>query len=136
MKRYSLRALPLLVGIAALSAYLLVLALVGCPVKFLTGISCPCCGMTRAYLSALRLDVVTAFTYHPMWIFLPPIIFLLIFFRLRHMKKAFIICLTAGIAAMLAVYVLRLVLSDGGIVSFSPREGLLYSIFQRLVHSP
>ena len=43
-----------------------------CPIRFLTGISCPGCGMTRALLSALRFDFQAAFFYHTLWIFLVP----------------------------------------------------------------
>ena len=28
-----------------------------CPIKYLTGISCPGCGMSRAYICLLRLDI-------------------------------------------------------------------------------
>ena len=38
-----------------------------CPIRSLTGIPCPGCGMTRAWLAALRLDILGAFRYHPMF---------------------------------------------------------------------
>ena len=34
---------------------------IGCPVKFFTGISCPGCGMTRAWEAAFSLDFHQAF---------------------------------------------------------------------------
>ena len=41
-----------------------------CPAKKLFGIDCPGCGLTRACLSALRLDFASAFEYHPLfWLF-------------------------------------------------------------------
>lgn len=42
-----------------------------CIYKTLFGIPCPGCGMTRAVLSALRLDFKSAFSYHPMFFTLP-----------------------------------------------------------------
>lgn len=54
----------------AVAAVALSAAGVGCPVRFLTGVSCPGCGMTRAWLEALRLDLPAAVAYHPLfWLF-------------------------------------------------------------------
>jgi hypothetical protein len=39
----------------------------GCPFRNLTGIPCPGCGMSRAWLAALRLEWGLAFDYHPMF---------------------------------------------------------------------
>ena len=38
-----------------------------CPIKELTGIPCPGCGMTRAYLSLLQGDISAAFAFHPLF---------------------------------------------------------------------
>lgn len=38
-----------------------------CPIKSITGISCLGCGLTRAFLSAFRLDFVSAFSHHFMF---------------------------------------------------------------------
>lgn len=50
------------------------------PCIFLTifGFCCPGCGMTRAIRSALQLDFVSAFRYHPMF-WSVPLIFLFLF---------------------------------------------------------
>ena len=42
-----------------------------CVFQALFGIVCPGCGMTRAVLAALRLDLAAAFAYHPMVVSLP-----------------------------------------------------------------
>lgn len=39
----------------------------GCVFYHLTGVPCPGCGITRAYLATMRLDFVTAFRMHPLW---------------------------------------------------------------------
>ena len=51
------------------------LAGITCPIKYITGISCPGCGMTRAWLSLLlRGDLKAAFHYHPLfWILVPAV---------------------------------------------------------------
>ena len=42
-----------------------------CVFRLLTGVICPGCGMTRAWLAALRLDLKTAFAAHPMFWSIP-----------------------------------------------------------------
>lgn len=56
--------LCLALGATALALYLLDL---GCVFKGITGLSCPGCGMTRAWLAALRLDLAAAVAYHPLF---------------------------------------------------------------------
>lgn len=58
---------------------ILMLTRIGCIFRFLTGIPCPACGMTRAYLSLFRLDFKSAFYYHPLFILLPPLILLVLY---------------------------------------------------------
>lgn len=38
-----------------------------CVVRAVTGIPCPGCGLSRAWLAALRLDLAAAFFYHPLF---------------------------------------------------------------------
>ena len=42
-----------------------------CLFRTVLGVACPGCGMTRALVSLLRLDLAGAFSYHPMVFFLP-----------------------------------------------------------------
>ena len=49
------------VRIAVVLAYALI---IGCPIRWLTGISCPFCGMTRAHLLFLTGDISGAFAMH------------------------------------------------------------------------
>lgn len=49
-----------------------------CPFHSVTGLPCPGCGMTRAWLSLLRGDLTSAFRYHGMFWSLP--VLLLLFF--------------------------------------------------------
>lgn len=44
---------------------------VGCVVRQVTGLACPGCGMTRAWLAALRLDLAAAVAYHPLFWVVP-----------------------------------------------------------------
>ena len=67
------RELRSVLDLAASTALLVVLnRLFGCPIRLVTGVSCAGCGMTRAWLSVLRLDLRQAFYYHPLFL-LPPV---------------------------------------------------------------
>ena len=97
---------------AVLILYLVLFALgIGCPLKYLSGISCAGCGMTRACMSALRLELSQAFAYHPLWIGLPVVFPLLIFFKIKKMNRAFYALAFSAAAVMLAVYFYRLLVN-------------------------
>ncbi len=40
---------------------------VSCPFLAWTGLPCPTCGMTRAWIAVLTLDLSAAFAYHPLF---------------------------------------------------------------------
>lgn len=50
-----------------------------CVFVALFGINCPGCGMTRAWLSVLRFDFISAFKFHPMFWSMPIVAYYLIF---------------------------------------------------------
>lgn len=111
MKRPS--HLPLKLAVLGLcAAYLAAWTFFGLPCLFrsLTGIICPGCGMSRAVLSALRLDFSQAFYYHPMFCILPVLALEILFdFRLfpkRSYDTALCVCLAA---AVLGCYFVRLI---------------------------
>jgi hypothetical protein len=56
--------------IAVLAAAVFLSLQWGCPLLNITGIPCPGCGMTRAFLAFFRLDLKGAFHYHPMFLML------------------------------------------------------------------
>ena len=104
-----------------------VLQLVGitCPIKFITGISCPGCGMTRAWLSLLlRGDLEAAFHYHPLfWILIPGVPLFLYRHRFPEMtRKAASYML---ILLFFAVYAFRMASPENTIVVFRPEDGLI-----------
>lgn len=47
-------------------------AMLGCPIFELTGITCPLCGTTRAWLALFRGDFALALTCHPLFLLIPP----------------------------------------------------------------
>lgn len=75
----------------------------------LTGVPCPSCGMTRAYISLFRGNITQAFDYHPLFL-APFVIIIMMQEKIRTNKKLFnrlIILLTA---ILFVVYAIRLIL--------------------------
>ena len=110
-------------GIALL--YLL-LEIVGitCPILFITGVSCAGCGMSRAWLSLLRLDVAAAFSYHPLF-WLPVPAALIWAFHKRLPEKVYRALLIVFCVLFLAVYAVRMLAPEDTVVVFDPANGLI-----------
>lgn len=83
-----------------------------CMIKLIFGIPCPSCGMTRAYLSLFRLNIISAFYYHPLFWLVPIVAFIIIFrerpfwSKLYHSKLFWSILFTVYIF----VYIIRFIL--------------------------
>ncbi len=63
----------LLTGIVFLYTY-------GCPIYQIFKISCPCCGVTRAWLAFLQGDIGLAFRYHAFFPVIPMLVLLYMFY--------------------------------------------------------
>ena len=118
------------VSIIAALALLLLTGLYKCPFKYVLGLSCPMCGMTRAVLCALQLKFKEAFYYHLFWPFV--IIYFIIFLLynlkiLKINKKYFFISLYIICSLNLIYYFYRL-FNGSDIVYFDFTESLLYKI--------
>lgn len=101
---------------------------VTCPIRFLTGVSCAGCGMSRAWLAVLRLDLVQAFRFHPLF-WLPAPGALLLLGRRRLPERVFRAGMAVCGALFIVVYLIRLFL-PGDVVVFAPEEGLLWRLVQ------
>ncbi len=102
---------------------------VPCLVKFLTGISCPGCGMTRAYISLLSFDFTRAFYYHPLWPIVPVFIVCLFWVGDRHARFRRGV-LVATSALMLTVYVVRMFTGPAEVMIFDPKSSVFYRAFE------
>ena len=81
-----------------------------CPFRRLIGIPCPTCGMSRAWLAAFRLDLASAFRFHPMFWSVPLLIlFPLYDGRLFAREELDGLVLFGLLAAYFVCYALRLV---------------------------
>ena len=119
-------------AIVALYAVLFALGIT-CPIKYLLGISCPGCGMTRALWSLVTLDLSAALHYHPACILLPVFAALLILFKVKGMKRATTALLIVFITLMLGLYVWRLMGGSDGVVICDPQNGLIGRCIRRLM---
>lgn len=115
---------------------------IGCPIRFLFGVCCPGCGLTRAYVSLLHMDLYSAFMYHPLFI-LPPIIFAIYISNVDNKIKNFV--MVTSVVLFLVLYLFRIF---GGIfitnnelfnkiselVYINIKEGFIYKCINYLLH--
>ena len=114
----------LLEGAVCIALIAVLSRIFGCPIRLLTGVSCAGCGMTRAWLCALRLDFRQAFYYHPL--FPLPAVAVLLWLCRKKLPPAFLRgCMYTMIGVFCIVYVYRLFWGDGAVVVFDPRNGLI-----------
>lgn len=113
-----------------IAGYCLVMAVTGlpCPILFFTGVSCAGCGMTRAWLALLRLDLQAAIYYHPMFC-APAVMAVLLLLKKRIPKKLYQGLWMAVISLMYIVYLLRMVSGTDTIVVFHPKAGFVWRVF-------
>lgn len=103
-------------GLVRLAVVILALGLAllldrGCLARRLTGIPCPGCGLSRAWLAALRLDFRGAFAYHPMFWSIPALMLFVVFDgKLIPYKRWNALLLYGLIGAYFVCYGVRLVL--------------------------
>ncbi|MBN2558348.1 MAG: DUF2752 domain-containing protein [Clostridia bacterium] len=79
-----------------------------CVFRRITGLPCPSCGMTRAYVELLSGNVAGAFLMHPLFWFIPIIIGLMIHTQAtgKSHTKAYVVI---GVI-FLVVYIIRMIL--------------------------
>lgn len=127
IKKYRIHLIVLFV---LLSLYLIMLMLgITCPIKFLTGVSCPGCGMTRAHIAAFTLRFGQAFYYHPLWPLCIPVILGSVIASHKKKRILFKIILSVSVIALIAVYVIRL-FNDSDVVSVVFEDGLIYKMLR------
>ena len=83
-----------------------------CPIKHLTGLSCAGCGMSRAYFSALTLDLESAFSYHPLWIILPFSLIAIAILSGKKKARAVNTVFYCTLGLFIIVWIIRLLIKD------------------------
>ena len=96
----------------ALGVFAAVAVFWGCPIRHLTGIPCPGCGLTRACLSAIAMKWQEAFFFHPLWPLALLVLLTALFFP-KNTEKRQRFCRIAAmgaIGAFLIVYLVRMLI--------------------------
>ena len=104
---------------------------VTCPIKYITGISCAGCGMSRAWIALLHFNIHEAFMYHPLF-FLPPVVVIFMLLRSKINIKFYKIFMFTMAGAFVIVYLYRMFIGTGDIVVFEPQNNILFRIIRKL----
>ena len=131
MKHLIKKHKPFLLATLLIAALYLFLFAIGitCPIKYVLGISCPGCGMSRALFYLFTWRPATALYYHPLVFLLP--LFLLTYTLLFYKKKqkAAKHLLLFGALLLLLVWLYRLHFTSTDIVVFCPQNGAIGRFF-------
>ncbi|RHI65170.1 DUF2752 domain-containing protein [Lachnospira eligens] len=104
---------------------------VTCPIKYITGISCAGCGMSRAWIALLHFNIHEAFMYHPLF-FLPPVVVIFMLLKSKINIKIYKIFMFTMAGAFVIVYLYRMFIGTGDIVVFEPQNNILFRIIRKL----
>ena len=101
----------ILYHIIALIILLFIIFFYKCPIYYFFNIPCPGCGITRAYLALLSLDIKGAFHFHPLFFTIAPTILYIahrnvLKKKLNYMTEKFYLAVLC--VSFLAVYILRI----------------------------
>lgn len=130
-KKWIKRIGTLLAGVAVVT---FLLVCYRCPFDFLFGISCPGCGMTRAFWALADLDLKGAFHAHPLF---PVVVVLAVGYllekagRIRLAEKRRNGILITVCVLFIAVYLFRL-WQGSDIVRICPEEGMVFRLIEVL----
>lgn len=106
---------------------------VGCPIHFFSGINCPGCGMTRAYLSLLHGNILSAFYLHPLFLIIPLWIFIYFIFNKKHPNYVNVFT-KITVVLLLMVYIIRLLSPECTIITINLNEGFFFRIIKKIMH--
>lgn len=103
---------------------------ISCPIKFITGVSCAGCGMTRAWLHVFRLDFNAAFRFHPLFWTIPVVAVL--FFLRKRFPRFFRVIASVIAVLFIVVYFVRMFDRSCDIVVFEPYNSVFNFIARNL----
>ena len=101
-----------------------------CPLKYIFGLSCPTCGLTRAIISAFQFDFSKAFFYHMFWpvVIVGFIIYVLYDFKILNISKKNILLTLYTITFFNIIYYFYRLFNNSSVVNFDFHKSLLYKI--------
>jgi len=128
-----LNRIEVITSVAAVVVLYVILESFGvtCPIKYITGISCAGCGMSRAWIALLHFNIHEAFMYHPLF-FLPPVVVIVMLLKSKINIKFYKIFMFTMAGAFVIVYLYRMFIGTGDIVVFEPQNNILFCIIRKL----
>lgn len=128
-----LNRIEVITSVAAVVVLYVILESFGvtCPIKYITGISCAGCGMSRAWIALLHFNIHEAFMYHPLF-FLPPVVVIVMLLKSKINIKFYKIFMFTMAGAFVIVYLYRMFIGTGDIVVFEPQNNILFHIIRKL----
>lgn len=128
-----LNRIEVITSVAAVVVLYVILESFGvtCPIKYITGISCASCGMSRAWIALLHFNIHEAFMYHPLF-FLPPVVVIVMLLKSKINIKIYKIFMFTMVGAFVIVYLYRMFIGTGDIVVFEPQNNILFRIIRKL----
>ena len=131
-KRKSHR-IEVITSVAAVVMLYVILESLGvtCPIKYITGISCAGCGMSRAWIALLHFNIHDAFMYHPLF-FLPPLVLIIMLLKSKINIKIYKIFMFTMACVFVIVYLYRMIKGDNSIVVFEPQNNIVFRIIHKL----
>ena len=138
MTRYSIRgSTGLLSDIAAFLAIVFLYLIfyftgIGCPIRFLTGISCPGCGMTRAVISLFSHNFTDAWYFHPL-VFILPFVILVFLLKERLPDKVFYAFFFFFFSAIIIVFLVRIIDPENDVVTFQLHQGFIVRAIKKII---
>lgn len=107
--------------------------LFGCPIKFLTGVSCPACGITRAWCRVLCGDITGAFYYHPLFWLGPMLLGIIYLEGIRSWSWSKIVLMCLGVLFFL-VYFLRMFVFKNEVVTIELDQNIFLKGYRWIDH--
>lgn len=128
-----LNRIEVITSVAAVVVLYVILESFGvtCPIKYITGISCAGCGMSRAWIALMHFNIHEAFMYHPLF-FLPPVVVIVMLLKSKINIKFYKIFMFTMAGAFVIVYLYRMFIGDGNVVVFEPQNNIVFRIIRKL----
>ena len=120
-----------LIVIVAITVFIFILYRYNCVFKFVFGVSCPMCGMTRAICSALRLNFKQAFYYHIAWPVIMVIFGLCVLIKLKiiRINKKYTFSFLLIFSVLNLIYYFYRLTHGSAIVELNFKQSLIYKIY-------
>ncbi len=117
-----------------LSAYTFVMHItgIGCPFKWLTGISCPGCGLSRSVVCARQLDFAGMVENHALMPLIVGLFIFILIFEDKCSKKVKNIVYISCLSSAMIYYIYRMFILQSDVLQFNIYDGVMYKIINTI----